>query len=528
MTTRLTRRHIETAVIAIFLLPGGALCAAPEQGPATGRTNEEPVKLTPPAPAEPRINGPKVYGCRPGHPFLYRIPCTGERPITFTAEGLPKALKLDKATGIITGQAPKERGKVKVTLRAKNARGSAEQAFTIAVGDVLALTPPMGWNDWYTFYNRPSDALMRKAADTMVASGMADYGYQYVNIDDCWMRKPGAKDADLQGEPRDTKGRINPNRRFSDMKALTDYIHARGLKAGIYTSPGPLTCADFFGSYQFEAQDAERFSEWGFDFLKYDWCSYAKVAPGKTLETLQRPYRLMGALLKKQDRDIVLNLCQYGMGDVWKWGAEVGGNSWRTTGDLGLEKNSSLPGFYAIGLRNAACWESAKPGAWNDPDYILIGDVGNANNFNEPPKPTALSPNEQYSYVAMWSLMAAPLFYSGDITRLDDFTLNVLCNSEVIEIDQDPLGKQAKPLLNTLTMLFLQKPMDDGSQAVGLFNLDSAERKLGVTWKQLGLSGRQRVRDLWRQRDVGLFDGSFETTVPRHGVAMLRFWPARK
>jgi alpha-galactosidase len=236
----------------------------------------------------------------------------------------------------------------------------------------------------------------------------------------------------------------------------------------------------------------------------------------------------MGDLLKKQDRDIVFNLCQYGMGDVWKWGAEVGGNSWRTTGDLGLEKNSSLPGFYAIGLRNAACWESAKPGAWNDPDYILIGHVGNANDFNEPPKPTALSPNEQYSYVAMWSLMAAPLFYSGDITRLDDFTLNVLCNSEVIEVDQDPLGKQGKPLVNTSTMLVLQKPMDDGSQAVGLFNLDAAERKLGVTWKQLDLSGKQRVRDLWRQRDVGVFADSFETTVPRHGVAMLRFWPAKQ
>jgi alpha-galactosidase len=488
---------------------------------------EEPVLLTPPPPREPRINGPRLTGCRPGHPFVYRVPCTGDRPMTFAATGLPASIRLDPQTGVLSGEAPKERGEIQVTLKAKNAHGAAERALTIVVGDTLALTPPMGWNDWYTFYERPTDALMRQAADIVVTSGMADVGYQYVNIDDCWMLRAGSKDPDLQGEARDAQGRINANRRFPDMKAMTDYIHARGLRAGIYTSPGPTTCAGFVGTHKHEEQDAKRFADWGFDFLKYDWCSYGNVATGDGLEKLQRPYRLMGDLLRKQDRDIVYNLCQYGMGEVWKWGGDVGGHCWRTTGDLGLERGSRLPGFYNIGFSNARCWEYAKPGLWNDPDYILIGYVGNAHNVNEPAKPTSLTPNEQYSYMAMWCLMAAPLFYSGDITRLDAFALNVLCNPEVIEVDQDALGKQARPVEKTARLFVLAKPMEDGSLAVGLFNLDGTEQAIAVTWEQLGLAGRQRVRDIWRQKDLGTFEGRFEAKVPRHGVSMVRMGAAK-
>jgi alpha-galactosidase len=481
---------------------------------------EEKVLLTPkPGPA-PKINGPKVYGCRPGHPFLYRIPCTGTRPMAFKAANLPDTLSLNENTGIITGAAPDRRGEYVVTLEAKNDHGSDRRTFAIIVGDTLALTPPMGWNSWYIHYYHVTEEHMRNAADVMVSSGMADYGYSYVNIDDCWMKKRG-------DEPyRDADGAILPNAKFPDIKGMVDYIHNKGLKAGLYTGPGPWTCAGYVASYEHERIDAEKFAEWGFDFLKHDWCSYSAVAGGTDLEHMKRPYQLMGEILKSLDRDILLNLCQYGMGDVWTWGGEVGGHCWRTTGDLGLEQGGLLPGFYHIGLSNARHYEYAKPGQWNDPDYILIGRIGNAHHHDEPPKPTTLTPSEQYSYMSMWCLMAAPLFYSGDMRYLDEFTLNVLCNAEVIDVDQDPLGIQARPLVQDDETLILAKPMADGSLAVGLFNLAELSREMSVDWSLLGLSGKRVVRDLWRQKDLGTYDGRFTTAVTRHGVALIRLIPA--
>jgi alpha-galactosidase len=214
-----------------------------------------------------------VYGCRPGRPFLYRVPCTGERPIRFAATGLPEGLVLDPAAGIIRGKAPARPGRYEVILEAASAHGSARRPLRLVVGDTLALTPPMGWNDWYTHYDRITDARVRAAALATVASGMADFGYAYVNIDDCWSIKPGSLDPELGGPARDASGAIRANGRFPDMNALTDFIHAQGLKAGIYTSPGPRTCAGFEGTYQHEESDARTFAGWGFDFLKYDWCS---------------------------------------------------------------------------------------------------------------------------------------------------------------------------------------------------------------------------------------------------------------
>ncbi len=487
---------------------------------------EKPILTPPPGPA-PKINGPRVYGARPGRPFLYRIPCTGERPVRFAAGGLPSSLKLDPATGIVSGRAPLKAGDYRITFRAKNSRGAAQRSFKLVVGETLALTPPMGWNHWYTHYNRITDDLMREAADVMIRTGMADYGYQYVNIDDCWMVLPGSPDPMLGGEPREPDGTIRPNRRFPGMKALGDYIHSKGLKYGIYTSPGPKTCARFEGSYNHEQQDAATFSAWGVDFLKYDWCSYRQIAPNENLDDRQAPYRKMGAILAGLDRDIVFNLCQYGMSEVWKWGQEVGGHCWRTTGDLGLEKDDRLPGFYRIGLKNAQHAEYARPGGWNDPDYILIGSVGNAHRINEPPRETSLTPDEQYSYMSMWSLMAAPLFYSGLMGNLDAFTLNVLCNAEVIDVNQDPLGKQARVVRQNADELVMAKPMEDGSVAVGLFNLGEAGRTVAASWTELNLKGRQNVRDLWRQKNIGTADGSYRATLARHGVMLVRLQPGR-
>ena len=438
----------------------------------------------------------------------------------FLAQDLPDGLHLDATTGIITGAVAKE-GTYRVQLTATNALGSFQRELRVVVGSTLALTPPMGWNSWYIHYDRVSDKIMREAADQMIASGMADFGYQYVNIDDCWMVKVGSDDPELGGPTRDAEGRMLPNRRFPSMRGMTDYIHSKGLRAGLYTSPGPKTCAGFEGSYGHEAIDAKTFAAWGFDFLKYDWCSYGEKAGGKNLEHLRKPYEVMWAELLRQNRDIVHNLCQYGMGEVWNWGGTVG-HSWRTTGDLGLEKSKELPGFYSIGLSNARHWEKAKPGAWNDPDYLLIGWVGDAHKMGVGVE-TTLTADEQYSYMSLWSLMAAPLIFSGDMARLDAFTLNVLCNHEVIDLNQDPLGRQAKILRQTPMEFVLAKDLEDGSKAVGLFNLGEKPREQTVTWKDLNLGSEKRgVRDVWRQRDIQGFQDSFTAVVPRHGVVLIR------
>ena len=480
--------------------------------------------LTPPPPASPRIHGPRIYGVRPGSPFLYRIPCTGERPIRFRADDLPDGLTLDSESGIITGEITKP-GTYRAKLFARNSLGNATREFRIEAANKLALTPPMGWNSWYIHYNRVSEAALRKAADQMIATGMADFGYQYVNSDDCWNVMPGATDSILGGPPRDATGQLLPNKRFPDLKGTVDYIHAKGLKAGIYVSPGPLSCAGFEGSWHHEAQDAKTFADWGFDFLKYDWCSYGNRDASNTVSYLKEPYQVMWSELQKQNRDIVFNLCQYGMGEVWKWGGDMG-NCWRTTDDLGLERGSHLPGFYRIGMSNARHWEYAKPGEWNDPDYILIGWVGDARGMGEG-KETTLTPDEQYSYMSLWSLMAAPLIFSGDMARLNPFTLNVLCNAEVIDVDQDSLGKQAKILRHTADEFILVKELEDGTKAIGLFNLEEQSARLSVSWTELTISGKQTARDLWRQKELGVIDDSMAATVPRHGVALIRLTPIK-
>ncbi len=506
------------------------------QAPVAGDPpREEAVMLTPPPGPAPRINAAAVYGCRPGRPFLYRIPAQGSRPMRFEASELPEGIELDAEEGILRGVAPEMPGEYAVTLRASNGQGVDEKPFTIIVGDKLALTPPMGWNHWYTWYHQVGDAKMRAAGDAMIASGMADVGYAYVNIDDCWMRmtpesfeeragvrKDTLRPDEIVGETRDAQGRILSNDRFPDMKGLTDYLHARGLKAGIYTSPGPRTCEWFEGAWEHEEIDAQQFADWGFDFLKYDWCSYGGVATGQGKERARRPYEVMGAILADLDRDIVFNLCQYGMEEVWTWGEAVGGHCWRTTGDLGLEPGGALPGFYHIGRANARHWRHARPGAWNDPDYLLLGHIGTPHAQDAEPQPTRLTPSEQYSYMSMWSLMAAPLIFSGDMERLDAFTLNVLCNPEVIAVNQDALGRQAEPIVMDDRRMVLAKPLADGSVAVGLFNLFEVPLEIGVTWEQLGLEGPQRVRDVWRHEDLGVFEGEFKVKVPRHGVMFVR------
>lgn len=311
------------------------------------------------------------------------------------------------------------------------------------------------------------------------------------------------------------------------MKGLTDYIHSKGLKAGTYTSPGPMTCAGHMGAYGHEEQDIRTIVDWGFDFLKYDWCYYNRIARDHSLPELQKPYRLIDSLLSRQPRDIVLNLCQYGMGEVWKWGKEVGGNSWRTAGDLGgsfegIGKALFRDGFDVYSQDSLHLY--AGPGGWNDPDYLLFGYLSN---WKGQTVLTPLTPNEQYTQMSLWALVAAPLIFSGDITRVDDFTLNVLTNDEIIEVDQDPLGKPGYRVSKQGDLEVWKRELEDGSVAVGLFNRGDAAADVTARWANLNISGRQRVRDLWRQKDLGKFKESWSTTVGRHGVTMIKISPLK-
>ncbi len=482
---------------------------------------EDAEILTPKPPATPQIHGPKAYGSRPGHPFLYAVPATGERPMQFSAKGLPAGLRLDGNTGIITGKIS-QRGEYRVTLRARNKLGSAERGLRIVAGDTLALTPPMGWSTWYMAYAQISDSLVREQAEAMVSSGLIQHGYQYINIDDGWNIRPDSTDPGLSGEPRDAEGNLRTNRSFPDMKGLTDFVHSKGLKIGIYISPGPLTCAKFAGSYGHEEQDARQFAAWGFDFLKYDWCSYRTVAKDQSPEELQKPYRQMGALLKSLDRDFVFNLCQYGMGNVWEWGREAGGHFWRTTGDVGAAKEGLWAKMSAVGFSQADKEKWAGPGGWNDPDNILIGRIL----WNRQLQPTPLTPNEQYTWVSLWSLLASPLVFGGDMTKLDAFTLSLLTNDEIIDVNQDVLGRQAALVWREKDLEVWAKDLEDGSKAVGLFNRGEDDAKVTVTWASLGISGKQVVRDLWRQKDDGTFDSDFGSNVGRHGAMVVKITPA--
>jgi len=479
---------------------------------------EEAVILTPqPAPA-PRINSTRVVGERPGHELLYTIAATGDRPLTFAADNLPAGLQLDPATGRITGTVTNE-GSYAVTMHAKNALGEAVRPLKIVVGPLIGLTPALGWNSWNCFASAVTADKVKAAADAMVSSGLINHGWTYINIDDYWEVNRDSKDPTLQGPHRDASGHIIPNPRFPDMKALADYVHAKGLRIGLYSSPGPWTCGGCVASWQHEEQDAQSYAQWGFDYLKYDWCSYGGIDKGDTLAGLQKPYQVMRAALDKVDRDILFSFCQYGMGDVWKWGAEVGGNSWRTTGDI----NDSWGSMAGIGFRQNGHEVYAGPGHFNDPDMLVVGKVGWGPSLH----PTHLTPNEQYTHISLWCLLTAPLLIGCDMTQLDPFTMSLLSNDEVLEVNQDPLGHQAARVAVNGSTEVWAKDMEDGSKAVGLFNRGYEAANVTVNWSDLGLSGKQKVRDLWRQQDLGQFGDNYSAEVPRHGVVLIRVWPVK-
>src|SRR5581483_5352502 len=371
--------HADWAEAKIVMSQGKPEAIAPVREPA--------MVLTPKSPIQPRIHGAKVFGARPGSPFLFTIPATGERPMVFSASKLPAGLQLDPQSGQITGVL-QQRGVYEVKLRAKNALGKTERGLKIVGGDVIALTPPLGWNSWNGFGCDVTEANVRAAADAMAASGLINHGWTYINIDDCWEAS------------RDADGKILANEKFPDMKALTAYVHSKGLKIGLYSSPGPQTCAGHEGSYHHEQLDAQQYADWGFDYLKYDWCSYGGIVPHPDHAALLKPYQVMRAALDRVPRDIVFSLCQYGMGNVWEWGAEVGGNCWRTTGDI----TDTWSSMSRIGFGQAGHEKYAGPGHWNDPDMLVVGYVG----WSARVRPTRLTQNEQYTHISLWCLLCSP------------------------------------------------------------------------------------------------------------------------
>ena len=481
-----------------------------------------PRILTPSESSVPKINYPKVVGATPGKPFVFSIPVTGEKPLMVTIDNLPLGLKLDSNSGIISGTSPLQKGTYSLNITVKNRIGEAKGTIDLKVGDLLALTPPMGWNSWNAGGMTVDQNKVKAAAD-VIAEKLRGHGWAFINIDDGW-----------QADKRTDNGELLTNTKFSDIKGMSDYIHSKGMRFGIYSSPGPQTCGRALGSYQHELQDAKTWAEWGVDYLKYDWCSYRQIQKDNSLEELEKPYFIMRDALAKTNRDIVYSLCQYGMGDVWNWGAEVGGNLWRTTMDI----NDSWKSVLGTGFTQTNNYQNAGPGHWNDPDMLVIGQVGWSKNTN----PTKLTPDEQYSHISLWSLLSSPLLIGCEMDKLDNFTLGLITNDEVIGVNQDVLGHQAKLVQKGDDYQIWAKDLANGSKAVGLFYTGVTEaaakdpvkminwgdekpeetKLIRIDFKALGLSGKQKARDLWSQQNLGTYNDHFESDVNYHGVVLVK------
>lgn len=494
----------------------------------------EAVVLTPKPSPRPRINGPSIFGVRPGSPFLYAIPVTGQRPMTYEVQGLPAGLNVNATTGLITGTLD-QKATHTVTLRAKNALGEAEKSFRIVVGERIALTPPMGWNSWNCWGGSVSQEKVLGSARALVAKGLTLHGWTYINIDDGW-----------QGARGGSFNAIQPNAKFPDMKALGEELHALGLKLGIYSTPWRGTyeghiggssdnedgtyewvksgdhnvdhriSADpaewdrkrknhyFLGKYSFTKNDVQQWAQWGVDYLKYDW----------------RPVdvpnvREMSEALQASGRDIVFSLSSSADFNTGSDLAKLS-NAWRTTGDIS-DTWSSMNG---IGFGQNHWAQFHGPGRYNDPDMLVVGWVGWGN-----PHRTALTPDEQYTHLSLWSLLGGPLLIGADLEKLDEFTLGLLTNDEVLEVNQDALGRQGVRVAKDDQVEVYAKTLEDGSTAVGIFNRGIFPATGTVQWTDLKLpAGSRRVRDLWRQKNIGAFTDAFTAPIAPHGVIFVRIY----
>ncbi len=370
-----------------------------------------------------------------------------------------------------------------------------------------AATPPMGWNSWNHFADKVSDKDVRAAADALVSSGLKDAGYIYVNIDDTW-----------EAPARNAKGEIQTNSKFPDMKALADYVHSKGLKLGIYSSPGPQTCARYLGSYQHEEQDAKTYAAWGIDYLKYDLCGYRMIMHqqagddhnAKATAMMKDAYEKMHKALQATGRPIVYSLCQYGWADVWTWGPQVGGNLWRTTGDI----EDNYKSMATIGFGQAGLSKYASPGHWNDPDMLEVGNGG-------------MSSDEYRTHMSLWAMLAAPLLAGNDLSKMSPDTLAILKNKDVVAIDQDPLGKQGDQVeavqsrVHGLKYYEIWSRQLQHGKAVALFNRSETAAPVTLKLADVGIKPGAHAKDVWSGKDVTLQDG-YTANVAAHGVVLLK------
>ena len=499
--------------------------------PLTTPNVDEKYILTPPSPKTPQINSAKVFGATPGNPFLYTIASTGSRPIQFFADNLPAGLTIDHETGTISGKLT-QRGIYLVQLRAKNKFGEAKKELKIKIGDTISLTPPMGWNGWNSWARMIDGEKVVASANAMVSKGLRDHGWNYVNIDDAWQGNRGGKLNAMQA-----------NEKFPNFKKMIDDIHAMGLKVGVYSTPWITSYAGYtgassnfengafpdsiknnkrafryIGKYRFETNDALQLAEWGVDFLKYDWRIEVNSA------------RRMSSALKSSGRDIIYSLSNSApFSNVEEW-TKIS-NMYRTGPDI----RDSWQGLYHCTFKLDKWGPYGGPGHWNDPDMMILGNVTTGTEMH----PTRLTPNEQYSHISLFALLSSPLLIGCPIDQLDEFTLNLLNNDEVIAIDQDPLGSSARLISDEDGIQTWFKKMEDGAYAVGFFNTDNygknpasffrwgneKPKNYTVALAKLGLQGNWKVRDVWRQKNVDLVNGAINTMIPFHGVSLYYIQP---
>ncbi len=499
--------------------------------PLTTPNVDEKYILTPPSPKTPQINTAKVFGATPGNPFLYTIASTGSRPIQFFADNLPAGLTIDHETGTISGKLT-QRGIYLVQLRAKNKFGEAKKELKIKIGDTISLTPPMGWNGWNSWARMIDGEKVIASANAMVSKGLRDHGWNYVNIDDAWQGNRGGKLNAMQA-----------NEKFPNFKKMIDDIHAMGLKVGVYSTPWITSYAGYtgassnfengafpdsiknnkrafryIGKYRFETNDALQLAEWGVDFLKYDWRIEVNSA------------RRMSTALKSSGRDIIYSLSNSApFSNVEEW-TKIS-NMYRTGPDI----RDSWQGLYHCTFKLDKWGPYGGPGHWNDPDMMILGNVTTGTEMH----PTRLTPNEQYSHISLFALLSSPLLIGCPIDQLDEFTLNLLNNDEVIAIDQDPLGSSARLISDEDGIQTWFKKMEDGAYAVGFFNTDNygknpasffrwgneKPKNYTVALAKIGLQGNWKVRDVWRQKNVDLVNGAINTMIPFHGVSLYYIQP---
>lgn len=525
-------KRIFISALGVALIPLAGMGQCPAERDTLPKIDNSKYILTPPAPATPRINGAKVFGARPGSKFLYRVPCTGERPMKFSASGLPKGLSIDPEKGLITGVVKKP-GEYPVEITASNSKGTTTRLLTIKIGDEVALTPPLGWSSWNCWGLLIDEGLVRETAASMVDNDLINYGWSYVNIDDGWQGLRGGKHNAIQPNPE----------KFTDMKKLADELHSEGMRLGIYSAPWVGTYAGFIGSYSdnpegryewtvrdslpslqeawparyynwrngkhsFVANDVKQWEDWGIDYLKYDW----------TPNQLYYVKEMIDAL-RSTDRDILFGMSNAAhWGDAPQWARCP--NCYRTTGDI----RDTWGNMSRIGFQQQDKWAPFNvPGHWADADMMVIGVVGWDGELHH----SRLTPDEQYTHVSLWTILASPMFLGCDMQQLDDFTLSLLRNNEIIEVHQDELGYQGFPFFKDNRSVVYAKPLVDGSMAVGLFNYGDTPLDMVISPSDFGIRGQQKIRDLWRQKDVWEKEAKekFTANVAPHGVVMIKIYP---